>query len=59
MDYRNLDNNIEYSEEWLTMEILRLHEKERKENKVDIIRMKKIDLLRLVQKFIKLNKRGE
>lgn len=54
-----MENNIEYSEEWLTKEILKLHEEERQDGKIHVVKMKKIDLLRLVLKFIKLNQRGE
>ena len=43
-----LGNNIEYSYDWLIREII----------KTDFEQKKTIDLLRLVQKFIKLNEKG-
>mgnify|MGYP003322924642 CR=1 FL=1 len=53
-----MKGNIEYSDEWLLKEILKLHDEELK-GKTTYIRMKKKDLLELVRKFIKLNKKGE
>lgn len=50
-----LEENIDYSIEWLTTEILKQH----KEDKNRVISIKKIDLLKVIIKFIKLNQRGE
>lgn len=47
--------NIDYSLEWLTQEIIKEDMKERKTNKRTIITMPKIELLKLVVKFVKLN----
>lgn len=51
--------NIDYSDDWLTEEIIKTSFREKETGKVEVVSMKKIDLFRLVQKFIKLNKRGE
>ncbi len=52
-------DNIEYSKEWLVQEIIKTDFKEKKINKKEIIRIGKIDLLKLVLTFVKLNKKGE
>ena len=54
-----LNNNIEYSYDWLTQEIIKTDFEQKKINKIQYVKMTKIDLLRLVQKFIKLNEKGE
>ena len=54
-----LSDNIEYSKEWLTQEIIKTDFEEKRTNKVQYVSMSKIELLRLIQKFIKLNERGE
>lgn len=54
-----LSSNIEYSNEWLTKEIIKTDFEQKKTNQIQYVRMTKIDLLRLVQKFIKLNEKGE
>ena len=54
-----LANNIEFSEEWLLKEIFKLHDEQVKSGQVQYVKIKKIDLLNLVLKFIKLNRRGE
>jgi hypothetical protein len=54
-----LSENIEYSKEWLTQEIIKTDFEEKRTNKVKYVNMSKIELLRLIQKFIKLNERGE
>lgn len=54
-----LNSNIDYSEEWLIQEILKTDFEQKKNNEIQYIKMKKIDLLNLVLKFIKLNRRGE
>lgn len=47
--------NIDYSLEWLTKEIIKEDAKERKTNKQELITIPRIELLRLVIKFVKLN----
>mgnify|MGYP004489543679 CR=1 FL=1 len=54
-----LSSNIEYSNEWLTKEIIKTDFEQKKTNQIQYVKMTKIDLLRLVQKFIKLNEKGE
>ncbi len=51
--------NIDYSLEWLTEEIIREHDKQKKTNKQVIITISKIELLKLVIKFVKLNQQYE
>lgn len=53
-----LNENIEYSEEWLLKNIIKTDLKEKRSGQVEYIKIKKIDLLKLVLKFVKLNKRG-
>ena len=47
-----MEENIQYSESWLLQELL----KQYKTNKDQVIRIKKVDLFRLVIAFIRLNK---
>lgn len=54
-----LNENIDFSEEWLIKEILKTHSEQQNNGQVQYVKMKKIDLLNLVLKFIKLNRRGE
>lgn len=54
-----LDKNIEYSFDWLTREIIKTDFNQKQTNQIQYVKMTKIDLLRLVQKFIKLNEKGE
>lgn len=56
---KELVNNIEFSEEWLLKEIFKTHDEQKNSGEVQYIKIKKIDLLNLVLKFIKLNRRGE
>lgn len=49
--------NIDYSLEWLTTEIIREDIKEKETKKQTMITMSKIDLLKLVVKFVKLNQK--
>lgn len=51
--------NIEYSYDWLVKEIIKTDFGQKKTNKIQYVKMTKIDLLKLVQKFIKLNEKGE
>lgn len=48
--------NIDYSLEWLTEEIIKEDMKEKETKQKTMITMSKIDLLKLVIKFVKLNK---
>lgn len=52
-------NNIEFSEEWLLKEMFKVHDVERQSGQALYIKIKKIDLLKLVLKFINLNRRGD
>ena len=50
-----MKDNIEYSSNWITKEIIKAHYKEKETGKKEMIEISKIDLLRTFQKFIKLN----
>lgn len=54
-----LNNNIEYSYDWLTQEIIKTDFEQKKTKQIQYVKITKIDLLRLVQKFIKLNEKGD
>lgn len=54
-----LSENIEYSYDWLLREIIKTDFEQKKTGQVQYVKMKKIDLLKLVQRFIKLNEKGE
>lgn len=54
-----LSENIEFSKEWLVKEIIKTDFEQKKTNKIQYVKMTKIDLLKLVQKFIKLNEKGD
>ncbi len=54
-----LSENIEYSYDWLVKEIIKTDFEQKKTGKIKYVKMTKIDLLKLVQKFIKLNEKGE
>ena len=54
-----LNDNIEFSEEWLLKEIFKLYDEQKEKGKVRYVKIKKIDLLNLVLNFIKLNRKGE
>ena len=56
MKYFN--ENIDYSKDWLLQEIIKTDFEQKKTNKIQYVKMTKIDLLKLVQKFIKLNEKG-
>lgn len=47
--------NYEYSKEWLVKEIIKTDFKEKKTKEVEVVRIKKLDLLKLVLEFQKLN----
>lgn len=51
--------NIEFSKEWLTENIIKTDFEQKKTGQVLYVKMKKLDLLNLVLKFVKLNERGE
>ena len=51
----NIQQNIEYSKDWLTQEIIKTHFKEKQTGKKEVVTISKIDLLRTIIKFIKLN----
>lgn len=51
-------DNVDFSKEWLTKEIIKTDIEDKKTNKKNLIRISKIDLLKLILKFIKLNERG-
>lgn len=53
-----ISDNIEYSEEWLIAESLKTFYKEKDTKQVEMITISKLDLLKLIIKFIKLNKNG-
>jgi len=50
-----LNDNIDYSYDWLTSQIIKIDFEQKKTNQIQYVKIKKIDLLRLIQKFIKLN----
>ena len=54
-----INENIRYSYDWLLQEIIKTDFEQKKTNQIQYVKMTKIDLLRLVQKFIKLNEKGE
>ncbi len=56
---QSFSENIEYSKDWIIQEIIKTSIKEQKNNMKEVVRIRKIDLLNLVLKFIKLNERGE
>lgn len=51
--------NVDYSEDWLLKQIIQTDFEQRKTGKIQYVKMRKIDLLKLFQKFIKLNRKGE
>ena len=53
-----INENIRYSYDWLLQEIIKTDFEQKKTNQIQYVKMTKIDLLRLVQKFIKLNEKG-
>ena len=55
---KEFNENIEYSKDWLLQEIIRTDFEQKQTGKIQYVRMTKIDLLKLVQKFIKLNEKG-
>ena len=50
---------IEITKEWLTEEIIKTHFKEKETNKKVIVKIEKIELLKLVLEVIKLNEKFE
>ena len=56
---KEFNENIEYSKDWLLQEIIKTDFEQKQTGKIQYVKMTKIDLLKLVQKFIKLNERGK
>ena len=56
---KQFNENIEYSKNWILQEIIKTDFEQKRTRKIQYVNIKKIDLLRLVQKFIKLNEKGE
>ena len=54
-----LESNIEYSYDWLIQEIIKTDFEQKKTTRIQYVKMTNIDLLKLVQKFIKLNEKGD
>jgi hypothetical protein len=50
-----MKDNIEYSSDWITQEIIKTHFKEKETGKKEVVTISKLDLLITFQKFIKLN----
>lgn len=50
-----MKDNMEYSSDWLTEEIIKTHFKEKETGNKEVVTISKVDLLRTFQKFIKLN----
>lgn len=59
MTLKEFTNNIEYSKDWLVKEIIKTDFEQKKTGQIQYVKMTKIDLLKLVQKFIKLNEKGD
>lgn len=57
MANKDFADNIEFSKDWITKEIIKTDFQQKKENRKIYIRISKIDLLKLVLKFVKLNER--
>lgn len=56
---KEFNENIEYSKDWILQEIIKTDFEQKQTGEIQYVRMTKIDLLKLVQKFIKLNERGD
>lgn len=50
-----MKDNIEYSSEWITAELIKTHFKEKETGNKEVVTISKLELLRTFQKFIKLN----
>lgn len=50
-----MKDNMEYSLDWITQEIIKTHFKEKETGKKEVVTISKLDFLRTFQKFIKLN----
>ena len=50
--------NIEYSEEWLIKELIKTDIQQKQTGKIEYVTIAKINLIKMFQEFIKLNKRG-
>lgn len=58
-ELKEFTNNIDYSKDWLVQEIIKTDFEQKKTGQIQYVKMTKIDLLKLVQKFIKLNEKGD
>ena len=58
-EIKEFNANIDYSKDWLIQEIIKTDFEQKQTNKIQYVKMTKIDLLKLVQKFIKLNEKGD
>ena len=59
MTYQEINENIEYSKEWLTKEIIKTDFEEKTTGNQEIIKISRLKLLKLVLAFVKLNEKGE
>ncbi len=59
MTYQEFNENIEYSKEWLTEEIIKTDFEEKATGNREIIKISRLNLLKLVLAFVKLNEKGE
>ena len=50
-----MKDNMEYSSDWITQEIIKTHSKEKETGNKEVVTISKLDFLRTFQKFIKLN----
>ena len=50
-----MKDNIDYSLDWITQEIIKTHFKEKETGVKEVVTISKVDLLRTIIKFIKLN----
>ncbi len=58
MKRNNSLSNLEYSIEWLTKEIIKTDFEQKNTGKIQYLKIRKVDLLKLVLKFVKLIKEG-
>ena len=50
-----MNKNIEISQDWLTTELIKADFKQKETGKKEVVTISKVDLLRTIIKFIKLN----
>lgn len=58
MKQNSHSQNIDYSIEWLTKEIIKTDFEQKHTGKIQYLKIRKVDLLKLVLKFVKLIKEG-